>query len=231
LLAASRDGPDPAARLVLPVDRLGIRPDRLATLPRPIACAPRIFPTLPRRFARPAHTQSNEALVKTHTFIGIMLLALSGSAAASAPADVTATTTAQDQAAIRQVMDSFHHAVATHDGKGVSALFLDHGNTWVTVLSDQGLATMKARKPSVNKVRVGSYQEFADFVSHTTSALDPRHENVRIMSDGAVASVYFHFDFVIDGKTQNWGDETWQLVKTEAGWRIVAISYSSNPAA
>ena len=51
------------------------------------------------------------------------------------------------------------------------------------------------------------------------------------MSDGAVASVYFHFDFVIDGKVENRGDETWQLVKTADGWRIVAISYSSNPGA
>jgi len=30
---------------------------------------------------------------------------------------------------------------------------------------------------------------------------------------------------------QNRGDETWQLVKTNDGWRIVAITYSSNPPA
>jgi ketosteroid isomerase-like protein len=79
-------------------------------------------------------------------------------------------------------------------------------------------------------VRVSSYQDFATFVSSTKSDLDPRHTDIRIMSDGAVASVYFHFDFVIDGKVENRGDETWQLVKTTDGWRIVAITYSSNPA-
>jgi len=100
----------------------------------------------------------------------------------------------------------------------------------VTVLSDKALPAMRAKKPSTQKVRVSSYQDFATFVSSTKSDLDPRHTDIRIMSDGAVASVYFHFDFVIDGKVENRGDETWQLVKTTDGWRIVAITYSSNPA-
>lgn len=34
----------------------------------------------------------------------------------------------------------------------------------------------------------------------------------------------------IDGKAENRGSETWQLVKTVGGWRIAAINYSSDPA-
>ena len=47
--------------------------------------------------------------------------------------------------------------------------------------------------------------------------------------DGTIASVYFDFAFVIDGKPENQGRETWQLVKASDGWKIVAITYSSNP--
>jgi ketosteroid isomerase-like protein len=137
----------------------------------------------------------------------------------------------ENVAAIRRVMEAFHHAVTTHDGNGVSELFLDHGSTWVTVLTDKAFAAARAKNASTQKVRVSSYQDFAAFVSSTKSDLDPRHADVRITSDGAVASVYFHFDFVIDGKVENRGDETWQLVKTVDGWRIVAITYSSNPGA
>jgi hypothetical protein len=32
-----------------------------------------------------------------------------------------------------------------------------------------------------------------------------------------------------DGKEQNRGSETWVLVKGTEGWRIAAITYSSNP--
>jgi ketosteroid isomerase-like protein len=169
--------------------------------------------------------------MKKFIFIGIILLLLGGGVAASDRSDAAMATAPQDVADIQRVMDTYHHAVATHDGNGVSALFLDHGNTLVSVLSDKAFAAAKAKKASVTKVHVRTCQDFADFVSRTKSVLDPRHENVQIMSDGTVASVYFHFEFVMDGKVDNRGDETWQLVKTADGWRIVAISYSSNPGA
>lgn len=169
--------------------------------------------------------------MKTLTTIGFILLMLSGSAAASDQPEAMIATTWQDTADIQRVMDSFHHAVAAHDGNGVSALFLDHGSTWVTVLSDKAFAAAKAKHATTQKVRVSNYQDFANFVSNSKSVLDPRHDHVQITSDGAVASVYFHFQFVIDGKVENRGDETWQLVKTTDGWRIVAIIYSSNPGA
>jgi hypothetical protein len=154
-----------------------------------------------RCHARP----SNEAFVKKTIFIGAILLLLGGNANAT---DRPAGTASQDVAGIQRVMEALHHAVATHDGKGAAA---------------------RAKKVSTPKVHVGSYRDFAAFVSSTKSNLDPRHTDVRMTTDGAVASVYFHFDFVIDGKVENRGDETWQLVKTADGWRIVAITYSSNP--
>jgi len=39
----------------------------------------------------------------------------------------------------------------------------------------------------------------------------------------------FDFVFLIDGKEENRGNETWQLVKRADGWRIAAITYSSTP--
>jgi Domain of unknown function (DUF4440) len=167
--------------------------------------------------------------MKKTIFIAAILLLLGCNVTAAEHPDSTVGTTSQDVADIQRVMEAFHHAVATHDGEGVSGLFLDHGSTWVTVLSDKAFATARAKNASTQKVHVSSYRDFSAFVSSTKSALDPRHADVRITSDGAVASAYFHFDFVIDGKVENRGDETWQLVKTAAGWRIVAITYSSNP--
>jgi hypothetical protein len=167
--------------------------------------------------------------MKKIIFIGVILLLFGCNVTAANRPDGIAGTASQDVADIQRVMEAFHHAVATHDGKGVSELFLDHGSTWVTVLTDKAFAAARAKNPSTQKVHVSSYRDFASFVSKTPSNLDPRHADVRIHSDGAVASVYFHFDFVIDGKVENRGDETWQLVKTVDGWRIVAITYSSNP--
>ena len=168
--------------------------------------------------------------MKKTIFIGAVLLLLGYNVNATNRPDDAAASGSQDMAGIRGVMAAFHHAVVTHNGKALSELFIDHGSTWVTVLSDKAFASARVKNASTQKVHVGSYRDFVAFVSSTKSDLDPRHTDVRMMSDGAVASVYFHFHFVIDGKVENRGDETWQLVKTVDGWRIVAITYSSNPA-
>jgi hypothetical protein len=107
--------------------------------------------------------------------------------------------------------------VVSHDGARLSALFIPEGSTWLNVLK------------SPAKVRVGSYQDFAKFVSTTKSALNPQHSHIKIHTDGTIASAYFDFVFMIDGKVQNTGSETWQLVKGPDGWRIAAITYSSEP--
>jgi hypothetical protein len=124
---------------------------------------------------------------------------------------------AQDIADVQHVMDTFHHAVVSHDGTALAALFIPAGSTWLNVLASDG------------KIRVGSYQDFAKFVTQSKDNLDPRHSNVQIRSDGTIASVYFDFVFLVNGKAENRGNETWQLVKGADGWRIAALTYSSNP--
>lgn len=107
-------------------------------------------------------------------------------------------------------------------------MFVDKGS-WFNVLSDAAYASARAKDPAALKVRPWTFQQFAKVVSSSRSRLDPEHSNLRILTDGTVASVYFNFVFLIDGKPENRGSETWQLVKANDGWKIAAITYSSNP--
>jgi hypothetical protein len=141
----------------------------------------------------------------------------------------SAALSAQATAEIEGVMGAFHRAVASHDGTRVSAMFIEEGSTWFNVLSDVAYARARAKNPSALKVRHSSFQEFAKFVSSSHASLDPQHSNVQIRTDGTIASAYFNYVFLIDGKPENQGSETWQLVKTSEGWKIAAITYSSNP--
>ncbi len=148
---------------------------------------------------------------------------------AAAPQHTAQAATAADTVDVQHVMDAFHQAVVSHDGERIRSLFLPDGSTWLNVLTDDAYARAKAAKPDVAKVRVSNFRDFATFVSTTHSSLDPRHSNIQIHSDGTIASVYFDFVFLIDGKDENHGSETWQLVKGAQGWRIAAITYSSDP--
>lgn len=127
-------------------------------------------------------------------------------------------------------MARYHQAVASHDGSRLASMFLDKGS-WFNVLSDAAYKRALAKDPAAPKVRPWSFQEFAKVVSNPRISLDPTHSNVRILTDGTIASVYFKYVFLIDGKPENQGSETWQLVKGSDGWKIAAITYSSNPSA
>ncbi|MGI4730950.1 MAG: hypothetical protein ACRYFW_04275 [Janthinobacterium lividum] len=152
-------------------------------------------------------------------------------AAAVIYAAPAAASPAQDDTEIRTLMDTYHAAVVGHDGAKLASLFVPEGSAWFSVLSDLQYAKVRANNTSALKVRPSTVPTFADFVTRSKDSLDPQHEKVRIDSDGAIASVYFQFRFVINGKVQNRGSESWQLVKGAEGWRIASIVYSSTPAA
>jgi len=136
--------------------------------------------------------------------------------------------TASDTVDVQHVIDAYHEAVLTHDGPRLAHLFLPQ-SLWLNVLSDEAYARAKAKSPDAVKIRVGSYTDFTKLVSTSKASFNPTHTHLQENSDGTIASVYFDFVFVVDGKEQNRGSETWVLVKGSDGWRIAAITYSSNP--
>ena len=134
-----------------------------------------------------------------------------------------------DEAAVQQVMNRYHAAIAAHDGAAFSSLFLPDANLWLNVLTDSAYAGAQAKSATAQKVRVSSYRDFANLVSSKTKDFDPEHTNLVIHTDGTIAVLYFDFVFNVDGKPNNRGSETWQLVKAADGWRIASIIYSSEP--
>ena len=126
-------------------------------------------------------------------------------------------------------MKQYHAAILAHDGAALSGLFLPDANLWLNVLTDSAYARAQAKSATAQKIRVSNYRDFAKLVSTTPKSFDPEHSNVVIHTDGTIAAVYFDFVFNVDGKANNRGSETWQLVKAADGWRIASIIYSSEP--
>ncbi|MGB8441899.1 MAG: hypothetical protein WA867_17330 [Candidatus Acidiferrales bacterium] len=137
--------------------------------------------------------------------------------------------TASDTVDVQHLIEDYHEAVVSHDGARLARLFIPEGSMWLNVLSDEAYARAKAKSPDAVKIRVGSYKDFAKLVSTSTASFNPTHTHLQENSDGTIASVYFDFVFLIDGKAENHGSETWVLVKGTDSWRIAPITYSSNP--
>src|SRR5215469_4004845 len=73
-----------------------------------------------------------------------------------------------DETAIEQVMKQYHAAVLAHDGTALSGLFLPDANLWLNVLTDSAYAQARAKSPTIPKVRVSNYRDFAKLLSTST---------------------------------------------------------------
>jgi hypothetical protein len=169
--------------------------------------------------------------ISSVVFVLTILTATASFAQSPPPVDsnkALPASTASDTVDVQHVMDAYHEAVLTHDGSRLAHLFLPQ-SLWLNVLSDEAYARAKAKSSNAVKIRVGSYTDFAKLVSTSKASFNPTHTHLQENSDETIASVYFDFVFLVDGKEQNRGSETWVLVKGADGWRIAAITYSSNP--
>lgn len=125
------------------------------------------------------------------------------------------------------VVERFRAAIIAHDGATLTSLFLPEHSSWLSLPTDADFAAIRARHPDAPRFQPGSIADFARFVSTSQHAVEERFHDVRILTNGTVATVYFDFDFLIDGKVENKGAETWQLLHTQAGWKICAMLYSN----
>ena len=142
-------------------------------------------------------------------FLCLVLAACLAGPAHAAPAHEA------DIAAIRQLVQQFQSAIVAHDGKTLGSLFMQDGGSWLSVSDGAG-----------HRLMPSTWQKFADFVQHSDQPIEERFYDVRIDTNGTVASVWFDFDFLAGGKVVNRGSETWQLVRTGDGWKIQAMLYS-----
>ena len=142
------------------------------------------------------------------------------------PAHADAPSRSADVAAIEQVVERFKAAILAHDGKTLDGLFLADHDSWLEVADERTWAEVKRKHPEARKVVVDARRKFVEFVQHGTRPVEERFYNVRIETNGAIGMVYFDFDFIADGKVNNRGSETWQMVRAEDGWKIAAMLYS-----
>lgn len=150
-------------------------------------------------------------------------------ACASLPDTARAADDVQAKAQIGQLVERFQAAIIAHDKTALEGMFVADGGSWFEVLGEDAYRKIKAKKPDLSRVHADNYRHFAAFIGDSKQRIEEQFSDVRIQTDGAVASVYFDFVFLVDGRRNNVGSETWQLVHTGEGWKISAMAYSSYP--
>jgi hypothetical protein len=149
----------------------------------------------------------------------------------SFPQPALAQTPAGSRQAIEGIVETFRKAIVDKDEAAFMKLFLREDIGWVGVYTDGSIDRYHAGMKDPKAARPPKFFSSSPrkFIANIAKASEPRAEtfdNVRIESDGDVAQVWFDYSFLADGYRQNWGKESWQLVRTEAGWKIAAVVWS-----
>lgn len=100
---------------------------------------------------------------------------------------------------------------------------------WQFVSEDVRLGHIRKTKPDAIKARRIPSNNFIALIDGAVATAEPREEtfsDVRIDTDGEIASVSFDYAFLANGQKTNWGREMWQLVRTENGWKIFSVIYT-----
>jgi len=152
-----------------------------------------------------------------------VLLGACPCAMAAAAADAS-----PDTQAIAQVVQAFGQAIRARDAAGFRALFLPDAVTWRQVYADDSLRRLRQRRTleKVPPLDGDSPGAMIDGIVRAGAAVDEPVAGLRILSDGDVATVFFRYSYCVDGAPTNYGSESWQLLRTEAGWRIASVVWS-----
>lgn len=163
--------------------------------------------------------------------LALVVAALSPIAAsAQSTAPAPAYTEAQARQDIGKVVEEFRLSIITRDKPRFLKLFPEGGRVaWQDAISDANLQGMRKKKPDAKKVHIDpadSHVAFIDKIVAKQAASEETFDDIRIDTDGDIASVAFDYRFLQDGRETNRGREAWSLVRTDAGWKIVSVVWS-----
>lgn len=154
-----------------------------------------------------------------------------GAAAAAVPAYIGKhAATAQDRAAIGRVIADFQLAIKNKDVKLLSTLVLHSNIPFSAPASPDTIGKVRAKYDvSFDGIRGGGFTEFCRFIFDAKEQMEEKFYNVNITQDGHVAWVMFDYEFISNGKTSNYGVESWQMTQNAEGrWKIASVMWTAN---
>lgn len=141
-----------------------------------------------------------------------------------------------DHSTIQSVVNAFEQSIITKDKKRFLSLFVDTSAPMTAVVDDKALEVRRALVEKINREEnqnlvvtngwTSSPSKMINRIISSDANVKESLNNIKILSDGYIATVYFEYIYYVNDKKNNWGNESWQMVKTLDGWKISSVIYS-----
>lgn len=134
----------------------------------------------------------------------------------------------EDTAAISKVIEAFRTGIMNKDTKQLTSLMLNSNILFSSSPTPQQIRTMREKyDANFDGIFGGGLQDFCGFLAKEKGAVEEKFYNIKITQDDHMAWVMFDYEFQMEHKTQNYGIETWELIKgADDQWKIVSVVWS-----
>ncbi len=138
------------------------------------------------------------------------------------------------ETAINAVIESFRTSIITKDQTTFLNLFHGKSIPWIGVLDDESLQRVRKQNSKASKadpMGTPGPVPFMKWIKGSKMLIEEKFSNIRITTDASIASVVFDYSFHQGAYKSNRGQEAWQLVNTDKGWKINSVIYTihANP--
>lgn len=127
---------------------------------------------------------------------------------------------------IREVIEQFRTSIIKKDKEAFKSLFFSDTVPFIAVFSDEMLASKRLEKPNYPAaVNLGKFGPPENLISDDKDQ-EEKMWNIKVQTDGHLASVHFDYSDHESGKKRAFGTESWSMVKVDANWKITAVSFT-----
>ncbi len=126
-------------------------------------------------------------------------------------------TSASEEQSVAVVVDNLFAAMSKHDASAARALFIPEAMLFEVKADGSAVAI--------------PYEKWVQALGTSKDAWLERTWNSKVLVHGSVAIFWANYDFHLNGKLSHCGIDSFNLLKTAAGWRIASISDTHEVAA
>lgn len=142
------------------------------------------------------------------------------------PLSYKAQSSTNDSTELMQVVESFKTAISSKDSSAFQALFFSSSVTFTGIMSEKTEWSIKKDYPEFQGISVSDPTKFIRDICLSPKSQREDFYNLKISSDGAIASIQFDYGFYSDEKLIQWGHEKWNLARDGQNWLITDVAYS-----
>lgn len=133
----------------------------------------------------------------------------------------------QSRKELEKVVEDFRSSIIERDSAKFYGLFHEAPVVWIGVDKERSHQHFLSKDKNLkNNFFKDSPKGFFRGILSEQAEEEEKFYNVKIEGDERIAAITFDYSYWRNKKKQNWGKESWALIRANGHWKITAVLFS-----